>query len=179
MSGKRFITLPAAGTQTTQDGIATTIFTATANGTVTDADGEKSLIGAGLGSLIYTPVAGQNLMILWDGFFSTNDPSAATFRLKKGSTVLASWTNRSLEDSSTNYALRNEWLLTFRTATACMVNPLLDIGSSAPFLSSLLPDAPNAVPVVVSAAAETIDFTAQWTAGSGTLTVTNVLLAIC
>lgn len=100
-----------------------TIFTQTADKTVTNTLDETSIVGTGVGTLTLPAnffVAGKTIRIMMSGVYSTVAVTGdtVTIKVKHGSTVLASKATTGLVTGATNLFWESELLVTCRSTGA-------------------------------------------------------------
>lgn len=106
-----------------QHNLVGTIFTQTADKTVTNTITETSIVGTGVGTLTLPAnffVAGKTIRITMAGVYSTVAVTGdtVTVKVKKGSTVLVSKATTALVTGGTNLAWEAEVLITCRSTGA-------------------------------------------------------------
>lgn len=106
-----------------RESIPGTLFTQTADATVTNTVTETSIIGSGVGTLTLPAnffVAGKTIRVTMSGVYSTVAVTGdtVTIKVKYGTTVLASKATTALVTGGTNLFWASEVLITCRTAGA-------------------------------------------------------------
>lgn len=161
------------------------LFTATANATVGNSTAEGSLVGAGVGSMVFpagSMYQGRTYSLIAYGYYSTALLSIGTFtlRIKLNGTTILSTTASSLSLNTANQTFQVRANFTCRspgTPGSLMAQGDLRYltGLNANVMDGMVNTAATALDTTV---AQSLDMTAQWGTlnANNTVTVTNLFL---
>lgn len=164
-----------------------TLFTQTADKTVTNTVTETSIIGTGVGNLTLPAnffVAGRTVRLRVGGIYST--PALATpsiiIKVKYGSTVIATITTSSLLSGATNLEFDGEILMTCRTTGSSgtvMVHGDIEYATGVAGTISVDPlNNAGATTTINTTTSNALDITCQWDSATSTRIVKSTVTSI-
>lgn len=164
-----------------------TLFTATASATVSNSVAETTILGSGVGSLTLAAnalIAGKTIRLVVGGVYST--PAAASpsliFKIKLGSTVVATFTTTTLHSGATNERFCVEVLITCRTTGASgtvMVDGEVSYQTVTAGVMGIDPlNNAGATTVVDTTTSQAIGVTVQWDSATSSRSITGTVVIV-